>query len=61
VVQLQGHIDAFIAAYNYDAVPFVWTKKRQTTALQKSPYQQSVSPGTSLDGRSQRSTASTAT
>jgi transposase len=27
VVQLQEHIDAFIAAYNYDAVPFVWTKK----------------------------------
>ena len=28
VEQLQEHIDAFIAAYNETAVPFVWTKKR---------------------------------
>jgi hypothetical protein len=28
VEQLQGHIDAFIAAYNETATPFAWTKKR---------------------------------
>jgi transposase len=28
VEQLQEHIDAFIAAYNETAEPFVWTKKR---------------------------------
>jgi transposase len=28
VAQLQEHIDAFIAAYNDNATPFVWTKKR---------------------------------
>src|SRR5208282_5550289 len=28
VAQLQEHIDAFITAYNRDAVPFSWTKKR---------------------------------
>jgi transposase len=28
VAQLQEHIDAFIAAYNSEAVPFAWTKKR---------------------------------
>jgi transposase len=28
VTQLQEHIDAFIAAYNREAVPFSWTKKR---------------------------------
>jgi hypothetical protein len=28
VAQLQEHIDAFIGAYNNDAVPFVWTRKR---------------------------------
>jgi len=28
VEQLQGHIDAFIAAYNETATPFAWTKKK---------------------------------
>lgn len=28
VHQLQGHIDAFIRAYNENARPFVWTKKK---------------------------------
>ena len=28
VEQLQEHIDAFIAAYNETAEPFVWTKKK---------------------------------
>src|SRR6202165_5425511 len=28
VEQLQGHIDAFIAAYNKSAEPFAWTKKK---------------------------------
>jgi transposase len=28
VVQLKAHIDAFIAAYNDDAEPFVWTKSK---------------------------------
>jgi transposase len=28
VEQLQAHIDAFIASYNEDAMPFAWTKKR---------------------------------
>jgi hypothetical protein len=26
--QLKGHIDAFIAAYNDTAEPFLWTKKK---------------------------------
>jgi hypothetical protein len=25
---LQGHIDAFIAAYNETAEPFAWTKRK---------------------------------
>jgi transposase len=28
IEQLQGHIDAFIAAYNETAEPFAWTKKK---------------------------------
>jgi hypothetical protein len=28
LAQLQDHIDAFIASYNENAVPFVWTKAK---------------------------------
>ncbi|MGH9439569.1 MAG: IS630 family transposase, partial [Terriglobia bacterium] len=28
LAQLQKHIDAYIAAYNQTAQPFVWTKKK---------------------------------
>ena len=28
VAQLRNHIDAFIAAYNQTAKPFVWTKSQ---------------------------------
>ena len=47
IEQLQGHIDAFIAAYNETAEPFAWTKKKGLpAAVQKSPYHSTLIPGT---------------
>jgi hypothetical protein len=44
---LQEHIDAFIAAYNETAEPFVWTKKKvPPAAVQKSLYHSTLIPGT---------------
>jgi hypothetical protein len=42
--QLQEHIDAYVDAYNDQAEPFVWTKKK--VLVQRSPYHPALIPGT---------------
>ena len=48
VEQLKKHIDAFIESYNEDAEPFVWSKRKSTSAASKDALLATCIPGTSL-------------
>jgi hypothetical protein len=47
VKDLIGHIDAFIAAYNQTAKPFLWTKVQGPPKTPQTVFRRLIIPGTS--------------